>query len=330
MAGGARSGGRLALKAHDNEKLTRRADQLQTLLTAAVERYAYALELFDAWAAQRERGGLTPAAIKKALLDENGKDKPEAQKLEYLRLQIEMRVLGLGWTEYSTRWSSKGDDRIGTVAHLHSLLEEIVTDERGRARFTAGTNRGLPTEAAPPQTGMATVGQLGTADADATAVSAKAVFNADELRKKAEAERERRIEAGIADGVEALQPDEAPAFDEALVGKRLEVLWKYHDKDTQQPHLIWATGRVTQIADGVTHKKSKACKKILPAGAVLWAWDADPAFDEAAGEQWLILLPKKWKKQQVYSWRFDPRELGAVQATAADPRRKKARREVED
>ena len=66
------------------------------------------------------------------------------------------------------------------------------------------------------------------------------------------------------------------------------------------------------------------------AGAVLWAWDADPAFDEAAGEQWLILLPKKWKKQQVYSWRFDPRELGAVQATAADPRRKKARREVED
>ena len=24
-----------------------------------------------------------------------------------------------------------------------------------------------------------------------------------------------------------------------------------------------------------------------------------------------VLLPKKWKQQQVYSWRFDPRELVA-------------------
>ena len=324
---GARSEGRLALKAHDEEKLERRADRLQTLLTQAVERYAYALELFDAWAAQRERGGLTKAAIKKALLDDKGKDKPEAQKLEYLRVQIEMRVLGLGWSEYATRWSSKADDRVGSVAHLHTLLEEIVDDERGRARFTAGSERGLPTEAAPPQTGMANVGQLGTADADAMAVSAKAVFSAAELRKKADAERQRRVEAGIADGVEALQPDEAPAFDEALVGKRLEVLWKYHDALTKEPHLIWATGRVTQIADGVTHKRSAACKKILPAGAVLWAWDADAEFDEAAGEQWLILLPKKWKKQQVYSWRYDPRELSpAAAAPARDERRRNATR----
>jgi hypothetical protein len=26
-------------------------------------------------------------------------------------------------------------------------------------------------------------------------------------------------------------------------------------------------------------------------------------FEEAAGEQWLVLLPKKWNKQQQYSWR---------------------------
>ena len=98
----------------------------------------------------------------------------------------------------------------------------------------------------------------------------------------------------------------------------------------RKAHLIWATGLVKQIADGVTNKKSKAAKKILPAGAVLWAWDADPEFDEQAGQQWLVLLPKKWKKQQVYSWRFDPRELGAAQARAADPRRGNARREAAD
>ena len=43
-------------------------------------------------------------------------------------------------------------------------------------------------------------------------------------------------------------------------------------------------------------KEVAAAKKILPAGAVLWAWDADPEFDEPAGEQWLVLLPKKWKR----------------------------------
>jgi hypothetical protein len=41
-----------------------------------------------------------------------------------------MRVLGLGWTEYATRWSSNKDSRIGTVAHLTELLEEILEHER--------------------------------------------------------------------------------------------------------------------------------------------------------------------------------------------------------
>ena len=38
-------------------------------------------------------------------------------------------------------------------------------------------------------------------------------------------------------------------------------------------------------------------------------------FDEQAGEQWLILLPKKWNPKthkQVYSWRWDPSELSSM------------------
>ena len=50
---GARVAGRLARRAHDDEKLARREDRLEKLLTAAVEHYARALELFDAWKAQR-------------------------------------------------------------------------------------------------------------------------------------------------------------------------------------------------------------------------------------------------------------------------------------
>ena len=158
------------------------------------------------------------------------------------------------------------------------------------------------------------------------------MFSAEELEQKAQAAMQRRVEAGIADNVERMQPKEAPAFDQALVGKRIEVLWKYFEKDTNTPHMIWASGTVKRIADGLTDKRSSRAKKVLPAGAVLWAWDADPEFDEQEGEQWLFLLPKKWNpstQKQVYSWRFDPRELGAERAPEADPRRKQMRRATE-
>ena len=72
---------------------------------------------------------------------------------------------------------------------------------------------------------------------------------------------------------------------------------------------IWSSGRVARVADGLTDKRSPRAKKILPAGALLWAWDADTDFDERAGEQWLILLPDKWNRQVHYGWRYDPIQL---------------------
>jgi hypothetical protein len=124
-----------------------------------------------------------------------------------------------------------------------------------------------------------------------------------------------------------------PAFDQQLVGKWLEVLWKFHDKDTLEQHLIWCTGRVVRVADGLTDKRSKRARSILPGGALLWAWDADPEHGEAAGEQWLVLLPQKWNPsthKQVYSWRYDPRELGSTEAQSPDPRRKRMCRCVDE
>ena len=201
---------------------------------------------------------------------------------------------------------------------------QIILEEMSLARL-----KQLPMEAAPPVFQAPDLGQLGTVDADATAVAIKSLFSAEELRAKALQERQRRVEAGIADGVEMAQPHDPPPFDQALVGKRIEVLWKYFNKDTKQPQLIWASGRVARIADGVTTKRTPRCQSILPAGAVLWAWDADPDFEEAAGEQWLVLLPKKFAKQQHYSWRLDPRELGAVQGTAPVAGRKQMRRSAD-
>ena len=72
-----------------------------------------------------------------------------------------------------------------------------------------------------------------------------------------------------------------------------------------------------RIADGLTDKTSTRAKKILPAGALLWAWEADAEFNEPAGEKWLILLPAKWNKHVQYGWRFDPCELQRQRAPHA-------------
>ena len=82
---------------------------------------------------------------------------------------------------------------------------------------------------------------------------------------------------------------------------------------------IWASGVVKRVADGVSDKASSRCKKILPAGALLWAWEADAEYDEVAGEKWMVLHPSKYNKHVQYAWRFDPSELVGAEGVLGAP-----------
>ena len=53
-------------------------------------------------------------------------------KLDWLREQIEMRVVGLGFDEYKPAWSSSKDEFIGTVDDLSEQLREILLEEEQR------------------------------------------------------------------------------------------------------------------------------------------------------------------------------------------------------
>ena len=146
----ARKEGRKALAAHDEHQLARREERLITALNAAVDHYAFGNELFEQWQTQ----GVKDAKA----VDAHLKGRPEVQQLEYLRLQIDMRVIGLGWDQFKTNWSAKADPTIGTVAHLRRLLvDDILPHERAQTRLGK-----LPTEAAPPQFTAKDIGQLGT------------------------------------------------------------------------------------------------------------------------------------------------------------------------
>jgi len=233
------------------------------------------------------------------------------QRVKFLKeISIDNKRMYCGLHRYSL---VIGEDTIEKLRHM--LLDDVLPYEK-----TLRREQQLPTRAAPPQVRIRELKKLGTADADALAIEARGLFNVDTLLPKAEAERARREAAGISDSVEAVQPRKAPKFNASLVGKRLEVCWPYKHKDTGETVKIWASGTVMRVADGLTDKRSSRARKILPAGALLWGWDADPEYGEAAGEKWLILLPNKWNAQVQYAWRYDPCELVPPGTARPDPR----------
>jgi hypothetical protein len=147
-AAAARVDGRVALVLHDAHKLAHREERVIKMLNAAVDHYAHAMELFNAWSGPQRATGDDDIEAGLFEADEGGTRvhrKSEAEQLEFLRKQIEMRMLGLGWTQFSTRWSSHADQKIGSVKHLTALLKEIIAEEVALARL-----KKLPVEAAPP------------------------------------------------------------------------------------------------------------------------------------------------------------------------------------
>ena len=133
------------------------------------------------------------------------------------------------------------------------LLDELLPHEMSLRR-----QKKLPAAAAPPQLKTRVTKELGTVDADALRIESRSLFSVERLLERALVERERRDAAGISDSVEAAQPPEAPAFDSAIVGKRLEVCWPFKLGKTVK---IWASGTVRRVADGLTDTRSKRAQK---------------------------------------------------------------------
>ena len=73
-----------------------------------------------------------------------------------------MRVLGFGWAQFATPWSSVKDAHVGTVAHLKAHLLKIIEEELKCKQLHK-----LPLEAAPPPLRTRTMKQLGTPALDA-------------------------------------------------------------------------------------------------------------------------------------------------------------------
>lgn len=150
--------GRADKESHDTEELKRREESINRQLNVLVEKCAEAKEKFDEWVAAAKE--MTANGIKqwKEKLEARLKTLSIPQQIQELRRQIEMRTLGLGWTQFSTKWGFFSDEKQHTWERLHSMLvDDIIPHELALKRKGQ-----LPKEAVMPQLTPRLVKTLGT------------------------------------------------------------------------------------------------------------------------------------------------------------------------
>ena len=327
----------------------RRKTNSQLELDALVKQYALALSFFDRWKA---RGvgfdALDDALAALEMAAGDGEDEQATRRrderstqaqLDYLREQIEMRVVGLGFVEFKTPWSSSKDETIGTVASLKRLLEEILMDENARR-----IDGELPTAAVVPVMKRKSFKELGTPTAQAAELAheIKALSQA-ELLALAQEKRAALEAAGEIDELGDVQPEKSPKIDDAFVGSWLEICWRYWRKPTEEEVAagekrkkigvkIWCEGEVTHVANGTTttvNPESARCKKLANAGAIRIRWPADDDRNEKETFSWHIMQDADWNADRHMGWRFTMSELARRrEAAEAAQQAQKERREA--
>lgn len=199
----------LELDAH--RSATRKSNS-ELELESLIKNFALALSFFDRY---QQHGVKSVADIQPTL---EGIASSQVQ-LDWLREQIEMRVVGLGWVEFKKNWSSGVDDSVGSVYDLTSHLVDILEEESERL---------TPEAAAAPIMKRKTFKELGTPSAQAEQLSDQRLsLSAEELLEAARKKREELELTGDLDTVGDRQPQAPPPLDDSLVGRKLEIHWRY-------------------------------------------------------------------------------------------------------
>eukprot|EP00965_Chrysotila_dentata_P018941 631353-Pleurochrysis_carterae.AAC.1 len=131
-----------------------------------------------------------------------------------------MRVLGLGLAEYAISWSTSGRQRSND-----ELLDALGTVLEAEAQLRA--DGALPAEAVAPRMKNKTFKQLGTPTVGAEELANIEEIDLEKLRESATAARGADAAELRSDAVQDRQPSEPPPLDARLVGRNLEVRWRY-------------------------------------------------------------------------------------------------------
>lgn len=173
-----------------------------------------------------------------------------------------MRVIGLSWNEWRTPWSSSSDETVGTVEQLLQHLREVLERERllgdrqelPDKEYALSSKDALAEECPAPLLQRKTYKALGTPTVQADALSDSRIeLSSDELVAIAQKRRTELELAGEIDWLCDRQPfntGQGPVPDKDLLGKTLEIRWRYRHKDTGEPVFMWCEGEVSQVTSG--------------------------------------------------------------------------------
>ena len=295
-----------------------RAQNLECQLDALATKGSRLLERFEEY---RNGQGLSLAAALVAL----SKIDALTNKQKFLRSQIEMRVDGLGWRDFTATWQHSDESLEASVHRLTGHLKEVLVEESVRTRRGEVVWNGAvlvtPSEAALPDFQAKSQKQLGTRTADAEALAARALCSPEQIAAASQRERERREAAGFTDAVQMTMPP-APTLP-LVVGTQLEICWgKYRSTIDGSTLKMWCPCKVIRVADGEVDKGmdgkplSTAARKLAPRGMVLVEWEPDPDRGETeATTMWLLLDPRpgKWNGDAHRAWRYHPNHLAKMQ-----------------
>lgn len=171
-----------------------------------------------------------------------------------------MSVIGLSGTEWKMSWSSSADECVGTVDQLSAYLTKVLEEEHN-LQMSGGlpskenamlSAHALAMECPVPQFKRRTFKELGTPTVQAASLSDDRVdLSAAELLTQAERRRRELEDAGEIDWVSDRQPyptGQGPTPDGSLIGKSLEIRWRYYHVETGKPIYIWCQGEVTKVS----------------------------------------------------------------------------------
>jgi hypothetical protein len=157
-------------------------------------------------------------------------------KLDAVKEQIRIRVLGFGWKDLHHPWSKDGTDYSPEELLTH-LVDTIIPEQ---------SSRGIPDMPTMDLPSRKETKQLGTRTVDVEELDSRYEAEKGETIAKAVQMRDEQEDKGELDRYEKLQPRTRPEVDESLIGVEMEQLWEYTEPDGSKV-LQWCQGIIVGV-----------------------------------------------------------------------------------
>ena len=205
-------------------------------------------------------------------------------KYDSLKENIQIRVIGFGWTKFKQAWSKNGNPY--SIEFLADALKDIIRKST-KMEIPKSPPINIPKRKNLPV--------LGEQTEDVKKLDTDFITDKKKFKKDARSEIKQREESGIGSIYSEMQSKVVPKIDDTFVGKKIDVLFLFEilDGGENETGLRWCQGEVTKVIS----KSKKPKVEVL--------WDAIPELNHEQHTSIQVLPKGKWNKQVEGAWRMN-------------------------